>query len=293
MVEDPDHSLFFARSPSKSLRGEPRVFSWPSLSICRSFVLGGQPGQVMESVIGVMRLLDPSGRIPKIFNGPHWPACDILQRCSQCHITTRTNRCLLPVKCTAAQGSGIRKESDVLTSTNGGPGQLAVAVIPSACDGHQIKELNSSAEVGTVCVAVVRQSAEQASREIWRAAGGGSAALNKNRARPGDPPGISSLSASISALRLRLRRHVQTYASRGIEGTGRCGEACLLLYCKLAGGTLMASPLDGHVFRLREEAPIVEAGEGTTRKASNGIRKVRTGDGCTITSASPCIYSLR
>lgn len=34
----------------------------------------------MESVIGVITpALDPSGRILKLFNGPHWPLGDLLQ----------------------------------------------------------------------------------------------------------------------------------------------------------------------------------------------------------------------
>lgn len=124
---------------------------------------------------------------------------------------------------------------------------------------------------------MVCQSAEQASSEIWRAAGGGSAAQKEKSTRPRVPAGVSSLSAGVGALRLRLHQHFQAYTLRGSEGAGSYGEACLLLCCRLAGGTLMASPLDGPVFRLREEAAVVEDEEATTREASDGVRKVGAG----------------
>lgn len=162
----------------------------------------------------------------------------------------------------------------MVTSDHRGPAQLSVTVIPSACDGYQIKELTSSAGVGTVCVAVVSKSLEQVSREIWRAAWGDLAAQNEDDNRSGGYAGLSSLSAGFGAMRLRLRRYVQAYATRGSDVARGCAEACLVLYCKLAGGTLMASPLDGPVFQLREESPIVEDEEATTRETRDGTRQV-------------------
>lgn len=129
-------------------------------------------------------------------------------------------------------------------------------------------------------MAVVRQSSKQASREIWGAAGGGIAAENtKNPSRLRAPAGgrVSSLSAGIGAtLRTLLRRYVQA-APRGGGGGAqhKLAEACLVHYCKLPGGAIMASPLDGPAFRLRQEVVrIVHDEESTTREASDETQQV-------------------
>lgn len=133
---------------------------------------------------------------------------------------------------------------------------------------HEIKELkNNNAEVGALCVAVVRQSFNQTSREIWGTTRGGSVLASKNKSMLGGPTGVSSVSAAAGALRALLRRHVQAYAPVGSEGVHKFSEACLVLYCNLAGGIIMATPLDGPAFRLRQQPPIVEDEEALGRDA--------------------------
>lgn len=187
-----------------------------------------------------------------------------------------------PLRCThhveertGAQRDGSRSNGDELSPTQKGAGRLVVTVIKSACDGHHIKELGSSAEVGTLCVAVVRQSSEQALREIWGAVGHGIATAKPNNPRlvRAPPVGISSLSTGVGAtLRTVLRRYLrQASAPRGGSevGTAQDVEACLVHYCKLPGGVIMSSPLDGPAFRLRQQVCIVDDEESTIRETSS------------------------
>lgn len=130
-------------------------------------------------------------------------------------------------------------------------------------------------------MAVVRQSYKQALREIWGAVGGRiiTAENDNNSPRPlrtWPPGGVSSLSASVGAtLRTLLRRYVpQPSEARGdggreVGGADRVGGACLVHYCKLPGGAIMSSPLEGPAFRLRQEEDgnIVDDKESTIQEA--------------------------
>lgn len=116
-------------------------------------------------------------------------------------------------------------------------------------------------------MAVVRQSLRQASSEIWGTTRGGAAVANKNEAMLLDgPSGVSPVSAAAGALRVLLRRYGHAFGWRGSEGVHGYSEACLVLYCRLAGGVFMASPLDGPAFRLRQRNPIIEDEEALARE---------------------------
>lgn len=184
----------------------------------------------------------------RIFNGEHDPhmICNkqYLYRAALCAAMCSSS--------TAPELGGCRGKTDKKAD------QLEVTAIQSAGDAHEIKELNNSAGVGALCVAVVRQSLTEVSREIWDTTRGGAAMANKKTPLlVGEPTGASSTSAAAGALRALLRRYAQAFAPRGGEGVQTCSEACLVLYCKLAGGVVMTSPLDGPAFRLRRH-PIVE-----------------------------------
>lgn len=155
------------------------------------------------------------------------------------------------------------------------PGQLAVAVVQSTSDGHQVKALDNRAEVGTICVAVAHQGLNRASHTNVGTAGPGESMLNTNLSAFG-ATGLSPLSASAGALRKILRRCAQLFAPRaaGREAHGS-EEACLVLYCKLPGGVIMASPLDGPAFRLRKDVGAVEGKRSVARKATDGAQQVR------------------
>lgn len=160
--------------------------------------------------------------------------------------------------CAASELEGCRSNADETE------GQLAVTAIQSAGDVHEIKELNSSAEVGALCVAVVRQSLNQVSSEIWGTTRGGAAVVGQTKSLVlGGPTGVSPA----GALRV-LRRYARGFAPRGGEGVRKSSEACLVLYCKLAGGVVMASPLDGPAFRVRQQLPIVEDEEALAGEAT-------------------------
>lgn len=141
---------------------------------------------------------------------------------------------------------------------------------------HEIKELGNSCGAGALCVAVVRQSLKQASREIWGTTRGGAAVANQTKSMRfgGGPDGGSSA----GALQVLLRRYARAFASRGSEGVQQYPEACLVLYCKLAGGVIMASPLGGPAFRLRKQQnPIVEDEEALAREVTETTQQVQTG----------------
>lgn len=138
------------------------------------------------------------------------------------------------------------------------PRGLAVAVLRSACDGHKIDQLQS-AEVGAVCVAVACQTSKQASRAIWSA--GSQKATTTTTTRGGDGHnqgggGRASSEVAPGSLRALLGR------IRGFRGEAQ-HAACLVLYCKFPGA-IMASPLDGSVFRLRREVGNEDASERET-----------------------------
>lgn len=130
-----------------------------------------------------------------------------------------------------------------------------MAVLRSACDGHAIDQLQS-AEVGAVCVAVACQTSKQASRAIWDAgsekAAGGANHNHRGGRASSEPPG---------SLRTLLGR------IWGFRGEAQ-HAACLVLYCKLPGA-IMASPLDGSVFRLRREVGNEDA---SAREATDKVR---------------------
>ena len=139
---------------------------------------------------------------------------------------------------------------------------------------HEIKDFNSG-EIGALCVAVVRQSLRQASREIWFTTRGGAAMAKKPKSIRfgGEPSGVSSAGAALQAM---LRRHAQAFAPRRSEGVQQQHpEACLVLYCKLAGGVMFASPLDGSAFCLRQQLPIAEDEEALAREATTETQLVR------------------
>lgn len=155
-------------------------------------------------------------------------------------------------------------------------------------------------------MAVVRQSSKQALREIWGTVGGRIATENANspRSRRAPPGGVSSLSASVGAtLRTLVRRYVpQASAPRGggeVGGANGVAEACLVHYCKLPGGTIMSSPLDGPAFRLRQEVGnIVDDVESTIREASgDDTQQVCTEvelvwRGCVLCICSACTHGV-
>ncbi|CAM9594682.1 unnamed protein product [Ectocarpus sp. 4 AP-2014] len=153
------------------------------------------------------------------------------------------------------------------------PGQLAVAVVHSTSDGHQVTALDNRAEVGTICVAVAHQGLNRALHTNVGTAGPGESMLNTNLSAFG-ATGLSPLSASAGALRKILRRCAQLFAPRdaGREAHGS-EEACLVLYCKLPGGVIMASPLDGPAFRLRKDVGAVEEKRSVARKATDGAQQ--------------------
>lgn len=171
------------------------------------------------------------------------------------------------MKYTASEREGCISNDNELASIHSSEGQLAVCAIRSAGDVQGIKELNNTAEVGTLCVAVVRQSLNQVSRELWGTRRGGAAVANRNKSTLGGPTGISSVVVSAAvALRVLFGRYVGVPVRTGREGAHKYQEACLVLYCKLAGGVTMASPLDGPAFRLRPQLPIVENAETLARE---------------------------
>lgn len=137
---------------------------------------------------------------------------------------------------------------------------------------HEIQELSNSAEVGALCVAVVRQSLKQASREISSTTRGGAAVAMPNKQLFGAQTGVSSVEAFL----VLLRRYAQAFAPRGNKGEQECPDACLVLYCKLAGGVIMATPLEGPTFRLRQQRlPVVEDEEAPAREATETQQLVR------------------
>ncbi|CBJ33057.1 conserved unknown protein [Ectocarpus siliculosus] len=153
------------------------------------------------------------------------------------------------------------------------PARLAVAVVQSTSDGHQVKALDNRAEVGTICVAVAHQALNRASHTHLGTAGPGESMLNTNLSAFG-ATGLSPLSASAGTLRKIVRRCAQLFAPRaaGREAHGS-EEACLVLYCKLPGGVIMASPLDGPAFRLRKDVGAVEGKRSVGREATDGAQQ--------------------
>lgn len=134
------------------------------------------------------------------------------------------------------------------TLDRGADHTLAVAVLLSAGDVREIAGLQS-AKVGTLRLAVVRESFQRATRAIWTDRGGSGGArfeASAHRELPAAKTGVS-LSAAAGTLRTVLRRVLD---SRGLDDKKNAG-VCLVLYCKFAGG-IVACPLGGASFRLRE-----------------------------------------
>lgn len=136
-----------------------------------------------------------------------------------------------------------------------------MAVLQSACDGHNIDQLQS-AEVGAICVAVACQTSKQASRAIW---GAGSLKPTGGEGGGGHDQrgGRRTSSEGAGLLRVLLGR------IWGFRGEAQ-NAACLVLYCKFPGA-IMASPLDGPAFRLRREVGNEEASE---RKTTDKVQLV-------------------
>lgn len=148
--------------------------------------------------------------------------------------------------------------------TRGADGNLAVAVLLSAGDAHEIVGLQT-AKVGTLRLAVVRESFQRATRAILKDRG-----INDNKNSSGDggdrseadkkrddypaakASGVSALSTATGTLGTVLRC---VLGSRGLHDKNKkknaTGVCCLVLYCKFPGG-VVACPLGGASFRLRE-----------------------------------------
>lgn len=166
-------------------------------------------------------------------------------------IVCSSNQTLFPtllVQCAVFAGYRHDYGGDCKHATSYGSGGIAVAVLSSASDGHQIKELQH-AEVGTICVAVARQSLKQARRAVWDARG------KAGEETIGRAAGLPLLGAV--ALRL-LRRH----AGGSLDGAQ--DPACLVLCCKLRGA-IVAFPLDGAAFRLHLKVGFEDAEEEVAR----------------------------
>lgn len=156
------------------------------------------------------------------------------------------------------------------------PGRLEVAVVQSTGDGGQVKVLHNRAEVGTIWVAVVHQGFKRSSHTHVGTAGPGESMLNTNLSAFG-ATGLSPLSASAGALQKIVRRCAQLFESRAAGREAHDSEeACLVLYCKLPGGVIMASPLGGPAFCLRKDVGAVERKRSVAQEErTDGVQQVR------------------
>lgn len=121
-------------------------------------------------------------------------------------------------------------------------------MVSSAGDSHELEELHG-ADVGTMCVAVARQSTMEASRAIWKS-------------EDGVPKARNDGGAGGSCPKLGVFRTLVSYAR---EYMGSQGEACLVLYCKLPGA-IAAFPLDGPSFRLWQYVADEDGNCGTRKE---------------------------